>query len=246
MTFVRAADGRRVLHAALVLGLVLRAAIFWHTPGLGLEIVDGQHYVALARNILDGHGFAIVPGQPTSIRPPLFPGVLAGIFAVAGPSNLQAVRLVQIIIALLSTALVYQLGRRLFTPAVGRYAAAAMDLSDGLVKDMERMLRGSGVGGRLRAGDVPLSEPARKVLAREPERLAQLITGGDDYEMLAAVLGSRGYCDEFRAAAANAGVPLTEIGMAGPFAWPERGDGLLVERPDGCPLVLDRAGWDHF
>ena len=125
MTFVCAADGRGVLRAALVIGLVLRAAIFWHTPGLGLEIVDEQHYVALARNILDGHGFAIVPGQPTSIRPPLYPGLVAGIFAIAGESSLQAVRLVQIVLSLLVTVLVYQLGRRIFTPAVGRYAAAA-------------------------------------------------------------------------------------------------------------------------
>jgi 4-amino-4-deoxy-L-arabinose transferase-like glycosyltransferase len=133
MTFVRAADGRSVLRAALVLGLVLRAAIFWHTPGLGLEIVDEQHYVALARNILDGHGFAAVPGQPTSIRPPLFPAMVAAIFSIAGQSNLQAVRLVQFVIALLTTVLVYQLGRRIFTPAVGRYAAAATWLYPSLI-----------------------------------------------------------------------------------------------------------------
>ena len=105
MTFVCAADGRGVLRAALVLGLVVRAAIFWHTPGVGLEIVDEQHYVALARNILDGHGFASAPGQPTSIRPPLYPALVAAIFAVAGESNYQAVRLVQFVLALLTTAM---------------------------------------------------------------------------------------------------------------------------------------------
>jgi thiamine-monophosphate kinase len=136
--------------------------------------------------------------------------------------------------------------RLALAPVLRRYAAAAMDLSDGLVKDLERMLRGSGVGGRLRAGDVPLSDAARKVLAREPERLAQLIAGGDDYEVLAAVLGPRAYCDEFRTAAASAGVPMTEVGMVGPLDWPERGGGLLIEGPDGRPMSLDRTGWDHF
>src|SRR5512145_1907018 len=53
--------------------------------------------------------------------------------------------------------------RLALAPLLRRHAAAAMDLSDGLVKDLERMLRGSGIGGRLRAGDVPLSDPARKV-----------------------------------------------------------------------------------
>jgi thiamine-monophosphate kinase len=136
--------------------------------------------------------------------------------------------------------------RLALAPLLRRYAAAAMDLSDGLVKDLERMLRGSGLAGRLRAGDVPLSDPARKVLAREPQRLAQLITGGDDYEVLAAVLGSRSHRDELRTAAAQAGVALTEIGTAGPSAWPESGDGLLIEASDGRPLAVDRPGWDHF
>jgi thiamine-monophosphate kinase len=114
------------------------------------------------------------------------------------------------------------------------------------VKDLERMLRGSGLGGRLRAGDVPLSEAARKVLAREPQRLAQLITGGDDYEVLAAIPGPRSHRDELRTAAAQVGVALTEIGTVGPSAWPETGDGLLIEDPDGRPLAVDRPGWDHF
>ena len=131
-------------------------------------------------------------------------------------------------------------------PVLRRYAAAAMDVSDGLVKDLERMLHGSGIGGRLRAGGVPLSGSARKVLVREPECLAQLITGGDDYEVLAAVPGPRAHCGEFRTAAANAGVPMTEIGTAGPSAWPEAGHGLSIEGPDGRPLALERTGWDHF
>src|SRR5262245_19281828 len=134
--------------------------------------------------------------------------------------------------------------RLALAPVLRQYAAAAMDLSDGLVKDLERMLRGSGVGGRLRAGDVPLSDAARKVLAKEPDRLAQLITGGDDYEVLAAVPGA--HCDGFRTAAAKGGVPMTEIGTAGPSAWPETGDGLRIEDPDGRPLALSRSGWDHF
>jgi thiamine-monophosphate kinase len=134
--------------------------------------------------------------------------------------------------------------RLALAPLLRQYATAAMDLSDGLVKDLERMLRGSGLAGRLRAGDVPLSDPARKVLAREPQRLAQLITGGDDYEVLAAIPGPRS--DALRTAAARAGVPLTEIGIAGPSAWPDTGDGLLVDGPDGRLLALQRTGWDHF
>ena len=71
--------------------------------------------------------------------------------------------------------------------ALRQYASAAMDISDGLVKDLERMMRASGVAGHLVAADVPLSGPAREVLTHAPERLSQLITAGDDYEILLAV-----------------------------------------------------------
>ncbi len=134
--------------------------------------------------------------------------------------------------------------RLALAPLLRRWAAAAMDLSDGLVKDLERMLRGSGLAGRLRAAAVPLSGPARKVVAREPERLAQLLTAGDDYEVLAAVPGP--LCDALRSAAAAAGVPMTEVGTVGFSAWPQDGYGLIVESPDGHPMTFTRPGWVHF
>jgi thiamine-monophosphate kinase len=124
--------------------------------------------------------------------------------------------------------------------ALRQYASAAMDVSDGLVKDLERLLRASGVAGRLAAADVPLSEPARRVVARFPERLAQLVTAGDDYEVLASV--PEGKAAAFAAAACKDGLPVTRIGAAlpGPAA-------LTVLGPDGRPLPLpERTGWDHF
>jgi thiamine-monophosphate kinase len=135
--------------------------------------------------------------------------------------------------------------RLALAPLLRRYAAAAMDLSDGLVKDAGRMLRGSGLSGRLRTTDVPFSDPARKVLAREPHWLAQLITGGDDYEVLAAV--PEAPCDALRDAAAQTGVPMTGVGTVGPSAWPAEGhSGLRIDGLDGHPLTVGRGGWDHF
>jgi thiamine-monophosphate kinase len=136
--------------------------------------------------------------------------------------------------------------RLALAPLLRRHAAAAMDLSDGLVKDAERMLRGSGLSGRLEAAAVPLSEAARRVVARQPERLAHLLTGGDDYEVLAALPGGRAACDEFRSAAEKADVPMTEVGEVGPSGWPESASGLIVEGADGKPMTFARTGWLHF
>jgi 4-amino-4-deoxy-L-arabinose transferase-like glycosyltransferase len=128
MTFVFSSDGRIALWVAIALGLLVRLAVFWHTPALGTEIEDEQHYVQIATNIVNGDGFAWRPGQPTSIRPPLFPGLVAAVFSIAGVGNLQAVRLVNILMALATVALIYDLGRRVFSPAAGRFAAAAFFL----------------------------------------------------------------------------------------------------------------------
>jgi thiamine-monophosphate kinase len=124
--------------------------------------------------------------------------------------------------------------------ALRQYASAAMDVSDGLVKDLDRMLRASGAAGRLDAASVPFSAAARKVVARAPERLARSITGGDDYEVLASVPRAKGAA--FAAAAAAAGVPVRRIGevLPGPPA-------LAVVGADGTPLQLPAtSGWDHF
>jgi hypothetical protein len=86
---------RRAFWTAIVLGLVVRLVVFTQTSALGTPIVDEQHYSLLATNLLDGHGFAWGPGQLTSIRPPLYPAVVAGIWRLTGAGNLQAVRLCQ-------------------------------------------------------------------------------------------------------------------------------------------------------
>jgi 4-amino-4-deoxy-L-arabinose transferase-like glycosyltransferase len=114
----------RVLTIAFVLGLAVRVAILAGTGGLTTKIMDEQQYSQIAQNIVAGHGFAWGPGQPTSIRPPLYPALLAGIWTIS-PDNLQAVRVVQILMALATALLLYFLGARLYNPTVGAWAAAA-------------------------------------------------------------------------------------------------------------------------
>lgn len=124
--------------------------------------------------------------------------------------------------------------------ALRQYASAAMDVSDGLVKDLDRLLRASGVAGRLVAAGVPLAASARKVVEQAPELLARLITNGDDYEVLATVPGDK--APAFATAAMAAGVHVTHIGkiLPGPPA-------LAITGPDGRPwAVPERTGWDHF
>src|SRR5262245_15938464 len=135
MTSARSAPtaGSRLLYAALIVGSICRVIILWQTQNLRTPIGDEQHYTQLAGHILNGDGFAWEPGRPTSIRPPLYPAIVAGIFAITGAGNFQAVRFVQLIVALATTWLVFDIGRRAYGAAVGRIAAAVFWLYPSLV-----------------------------------------------------------------------------------------------------------------
>ncbi|MBV1693665.1 MAG: thiamine-phosphate kinase [Hyphomicrobiales bacterium] len=128
--------------------------------------------------------------------------------------------------------------RLALTSALIEHASAAMDVSDGLVKDLDRMARASGVGARVEMMRVPLSVAGAKVAASVPEWRLRAMTGGDDYEVLAAVPATR--ADGFKADAAAAGVVVTAIGQF------EGDAGVRVLGPDGAPVAVDRTGWDHF
>jgi thiamine-monophosphate kinase len=122
--------------------------------------------------------------------------------------------------------------------ALHRHASAAMDISDGLAKDLSRMCMASGCGARARLADLPLSPAVAKALAADASLVRLIAAGGDDYEVLAAVHPTR--TAGFVAAAEAGGVVVTRIGEAVSEA------GIAVEGRDGRPLALDRPGWDHF
>jgi thiamine-monophosphate kinase len=119
------------------------------------------------------------------------------------------------------------------------YASAALDVSDGLVKDFGRLCQASQTGGQIEATAVPLSAAARAVLAAGGANLADLLTGGEDYEVLAAI-GPQ-VAAEFEAAAAAAGTLVTRIGLIEAAA-----KGVRVCDGSGHAMAFKRTGWDHF
>lgn len=112
------------LAGLVLIGLVVRLVILWRFSGVGVAIVDEQQYDQLAVSIVERGEYAFAPGQLTSIRPPLYPAVVAGVYKVAGVQNYQAVRFVQIAMSLATTGLVYLLARRLYDERAALVAAA--------------------------------------------------------------------------------------------------------------------------
>lgn len=117
-------------------------------------------------------------------------------------------------------------------------ATAAIDISDGLAGDVEKLAAASGVAARLEAKRVPLSAPARAVLSEEPGLLEAMLAGGDDYEIAATVPENR--LKSLQSAGAAAGIEVTAIGRI------ETGEGLSLLGLEGQPLALKRASFSHF
>lgn len=119
------------------------------------------------------------------------------------------------------------------------HASAAMDISDGLVIDCARMCTASDVNGRIEALHVPLSSAVQILVSGDARILERVLTGGDDYEILAAV--RPGEAQAFEAAALSAGIRVSRIGEFGT----DRGN-LSVVGPHGQPMSFTRSGYDHL
>jgi len=128
--------------------------------------------------------------------------------------------------------------RLVLAGAIRRHAHAALDISDGLMGDLAHMTRASGVAAVIEADKVPLS-PAAAALRGADGVLQSILTGGDDYEILAAVPPDR--LDAFRAEAIVAGVPVTVIGR-----MVEGNAAPIAIDAAGQPIPLGRASHDHF
>jgi thiamine-monophosphate kinase len=127
--------------------------------------------------------------------------------------------------------------RTALAEAVLHHASAAMDVSDGLVGDLAKLCRASGVSAEVDVARVPLSDAAQTALAADPTLIETILTGGDDYEILLTLPPQR--LEAFRTAAQLADVNVTEIGRIA------AGEGALFIR-DGKPLTFARPSYSHF
>jgi thiamine-monophosphate kinase len=118
------------------------------------------------------------------------------------------------------------------------HASAAMDLSDGLAKDLGRLCKTSGVAARIAFVELPRSGAATRVLAAHPEFAEVPACGGDDYEILATVPPAR--AEAFEEAALEEGVAVTDIGEI------VNGSGVTLLDANGKAMVLAKTGYDHF
>lgn len=116
-------------------------------------------------------------------------------------------------------------------------ANSAIDISDGLLADLNHILAHSGVGATIHADKVPVSD-ALKNLPDEEVRLMLAMAYGDDYQLLFTVPDSNRVAVEKRLA--EYGVTPTCIGQINANA----GDVSLLYKDKPWPFPA--TGFEHF
>jgi len=93
-------------------GVAVRALLWYGFRAEPLNVGDEHEYHALAVNLLHYGEYTFTPGdKPTSLRPPLYPAMVAGVYGLVGEGNFAAVRLLQAAISLLTVGVAYRFGR---------------------------------------------------------------------------------------------------------------------------------------
>jgi thiamine-monophosphate kinase len=117
--------------------------------------------------------------------------------------------------------------------ALAGVATAAMDVSDGLLIDAERLAGASGVGLAIDLAAMPVSAAARARGCGDDAALLALATAGDDYELLFTAP------PEVDLPALAGATPVTRIGSV------VAGSGLQLTGRAGPLSLPARLGWEH-
>ena len=116
---------------------------------------------------------------------------------------------------------------------------AMIDVSDGLLVDLEHILHASKVAALLELAELPLSEPFQSRLQQDPKLLELALAGGEDYELL-LTLPANAAADAM-ALAEKEKVRVTTIGQV------SEGCGKVSARgEDGVVRPIVVRGYDHF
>lgn len=121
-----------------------------------------------------------------------------------------------------------------------RGATSAMDLSDGLLGDLPKILVASGVSATLDEMKIPVSAAVHALFPDVYLDIA--LRGGEDYELLFTAAPDA--FAEIATISGSEGMPITAIGRI--ESATSHGPELLLEQRDGARTLLTPGAWDHF
>lgn len=129
--------------------------------------------------------------------------------------------------------------RLLFRKTLRRYATACADISDGLLSEAGHIAKASQKSLSIKLADIPLSDASLKwcIGKAEEARRVELVTNGDDYELLFTARPQD--ADHILTGADRINITATRIGEV------TEGQGVKSLGLNGSPLTLTKLGYSH-
>ncbi len=128
--------------------------------------------------------------------------------------------------------------RTTFGLALRGFASAALDVSDGLIADLEHIARASNIRMEIGAARIPLSKDFRALCGDVPIMRLTAATSGDDYEI--AFTAPPANRDAILEIGQRANTEVTEIGRV------VDGAGIALLDENGREIAVPRKGFTHF
>ena len=130
----------------------------------------------------------------------------------------------------------YPTARVLAGQTLREYASSAIDISDGLISDMDHICTASNVGATIILDNLPLSEGMLKTVDVS-QAIHFALSGGDDYELLFTVSEENKVGME--TALRNAAIQVTCIGQINT-------SGKITTTMNGKSVLINANGYEHF
>ena len=112
------------------------------------------------------------------------------------------------------------------------------DVSDELVADLGQCCDASGVGVVIDVTALPLSPPASRIIAEDPDLVPQLAGFGDDYELVFTLPTNASPAIEYLSP--ELARPITATGAI------ERSAGVRLVDDARKRVPITASGWQHF
>ncbi|MEM7621087.1 MAG: thiamine-phosphate kinase [Pseudomonadota bacterium] len=120
-----------------------------------------------------------------------------------------------------------------------RYVSAAMDISDGLAGDLQKLCAVSNVGATIEINQIPLSQAVHIAVQNNQNAWQAVLAGGDDYELIICVMPSQ--VKDFENLARTCNTTLTHIGQVNGSR-----DNINIIGLDQLNIELSNLSYSHF
>ncbi|CEI85363.1 thiamine-phosphate kinase [Ehrlichia minasensis] len=122
--------------------------------------------------------------------------------------------------------------------SINNIASSCIDISDGLIQDLEHICHSSQVGAEIYLDKIPLSNEAQEIINNSPKYIDNILSGGDDYELIFTT--SPYFSHIIKEISYKNKIKISKIGEITP------GNSVILYDKNRNIITLNNKGFNHF